>query len=96
MAHYAVTFTSSLSRDSSGYADAADRMFALAAWQPGFLDMESRRDPDGRGVTICYWKSMAAIEAWRDHPEHQAAKKQGLDRWYAEWDVRIEFIPDRG
>ena len=92
---WAVTFSSSLSEDRSGYAEAAERMFALAAGQPGFLHMESHRDADDRGVTICYWASMEAIEAWRDHPEHLAAKAEGRARWYKEWDVRIEFIEAR-
>lgn len=89
---WAVTFTSSLSDDAGDYGTAADRMFALVERQPGFLRVERRRDQQGNGVTICYWSSLEAIEAWRDHPEHQAVKAEGRKRWYADWEVRIEQI----
>jgi len=92
---WVVTFRSRLSSDSADYESAARRIADLAGRQPGFLGMESRRSEDGLGVTVCYWASREAIDAWRDHPDHLAAKEQGRRRWYTEWDVRIEFIADR-
>ncbi len=89
---WAVTFESQLSSDSADYEAASRRIAELAARQPGFLGMDSRREDDGRGVTICYWASRQAIEAWRDHPQHLAAKEQGRRRWYSDWSVRIDFI----
>jgi heme-degrading monooxygenase HmoA len=86
---YAVIFTSRLSRDTAGYADATERMLELCAQQPGFISAESVRDPDGRGITVCTWDSLESIEAWGRHPEHNAAQQEGRARWYDEYDTTI-------
>jgi heme-degrading monooxygenase HmoA len=31
----------------------------------GFIKIESHRENSGKGVTISYWKSIAAIQEWR-------------------------------
>ncbi|WP_318284875.1 antibiotic biosynthesis monooxygenase [Halomonas denitrificans] len=90
-----MTFRSRLSGDSADYEAAARRIAELAARQPGFLGMESERGEDGLGVTVCYWASRDAIDAWREHPEHLAAQEQGRSRWYADWEIDIDFIAGR-
>lgn len=53
---YVVIFVSSRSDDDhEGYAAMANHMERLARAQPGFIEMESVRDPDGAGITVCYW-----------------------------------------
>lgn len=85
---YAVIFSSVLSEDDSGYSEAAERMVALCSRQPGFLEMESVRGDDGHGLTICYWESLEAIEAWRRNAEHAAARAEG-SRWYERYRLTV-------
>ena len=70
--------------DEAGYADAAARMLALAATQPGYLGAESVRDADGFGLTLSYWGSEAAIVAWKHQADH-AAVRAYVDAARAPW-----------
>lgn len=85
----AVIFTSELTDDLDGYAEAGARMEALAATQPGYLAFESARTPGGLGISVSYWRDLACARAWHAHPEHQAAISAGQDRWYAWYTVRV-------
>ena len=86
---YAVVFASTLSADSAGYEAAAARMEELARAQPGFVSIDSVRDADGRGITVCCWESLEAVEAWRTHAEHLAAQRQGRERWYESYELTV-------
>ncbi len=88
--YYAVIFSSRPSPgDGEGYAEMAERMFALAAAQPGYLGVESGRGAEGNGITISYWKHLESIRAWKANVEHLEAQKKGKSLWYAEYKVRI-------
>jgi len=91
--YYAVIFPNRLTgEDLDGYAAMAARMVELAQSQPGYLGMDSARDANGQGITVSYWRDMAAIAAWRDHPEHQLAQAQGRSTWYGEFDLHIAKV----
>jgi heme-degrading monooxygenase HmoA len=91
--YYAVIFTSQRrDNDPAGYADAAERMLALVATQPGFLGVESVRNADGLGITVSYWESEQAIVAWRDNAEHAAARAKGHSTWYAALTTRVARV----
>jgi len=82
--YYAVIFTNRRAPDAPpGYADAADRMEALAKTMPGYLGHDSVRGEDGLGITVSYWRTEEDIARWRAHPDHAAAIKDGRDGWYA-------------
>lgn len=87
--YWAVIFTSTRVPGEDGYAEAAERMLELAAEQPGYLGVESVRGEDGLGITVSYWESTAAIQAWREHPEHRVIQREGRDRWYRTYHVRV-------
>lgn len=90
---YAVIFSSRRQTEpDDGYAETADRMVELARAQPGFLGVESARGPDGFGITVSYWDSEEAIRAWRDHPEHVAARAEGRTHWYESHTTRVARI----
>ncbi len=86
----AVIFTS-LRRadDGAAYAMTAARMSELAEQQPGFLGVESVRDASGFGITISYWKDVAAAAAWKQDFEHLAAQRAGREQWYQQYALRI-------
>ncbi len=90
--YYAVIFTSQRTPGDAGYAEAAERMAALAAQQPGFLGAESVRGADGLGITVSYWRSSADIAAWRRHIEHAATREQGRAQWYSHYELRVAKV----
>ncbi len=88
--YYAVVFTSTLSDDTAGYADMAERMLELAAQQSGFLGVESARE--GLGITVSYWRDLESIRQWKANSEHQSAQKLGREQWYASFKLRIAKV----
>ncbi len=90
--YYAVIFTSRRSDDSDGYDAMAQRMAELAAEQPGYLGIESVRGADGVGITVSYWESEDAIRAWKRNAEHLVAQRQGRERWYKTFKVRVARV----
>jgi heme-degrading monooxygenase HmoA len=56
----------------------ADHMVTLATRQPGFLGLETSRDPAGRRVTVSYWKDIAAIEGWKTAGDRRIHDRFGL------------------
>jgi heme-degrading monooxygenase HmoA len=85
--YYAVIFTSLRNQGDAGYAEMSDRMVELAMQQPGYLGHESARD--GIGITVSYWRSPEDIRNWKMNTEHLMAQKQGREKWYADFKVRI-------
>ena len=91
--YYAVIFTSRRnSHDQAGYEGMAVLMADLAVQQPGYLGMESAREPDGLGITVSYWQSLDDIAAWRRHAEHALARGQGRADWYDAYALRISRV----
>jgi len=90
--YYAVIFSNQRTPGDDGYGATADRMVELAARQPGFLGIESTRDAEGFGITISYWESEAAIAAWRADAEHSDARRDGRERWYEHFELRVAKV----
>ena len=84
--YYAVIFTSIRTQDDNGYGDMADAMVALAAKQPGFLGFETARQETG--ISVSYWASLEAIQAWKNNAEHRLAQKKAK-QWYQQLRVRV-------
>lgn len=84
--YYAVIFTSLRTEGDNGYATAAQRMVELAAAQPGFLGFETARQE--LGISVSYWASLEAIEAWKAQAEHRVAQGRARD-WYRTFRVRV-------
>jgi heme-degrading monooxygenase HmoA len=87
--YYAVVFTSQRAEGENGYGEMAEKMFALAAQQPGFLGAESVRDAQGVGITVSYWSSLEAIRSWKRNEEHLVAQAKGRKSWYRQYKLRI-------
>ena len=73
----------------------ARRMLELAAQQPGFIGVESARNPDGFGITVSYWQSEAAIRQWKMQAEHRAAQGRGRQSWYQDYVVQVAKVERR-
>lgn len=95
--YFAVIFSSVRDpQPGDGYGAMADRMEELARQQPGFLGVESARDPNGFGITVSYWATEAAVAAWGRHAEHLLAQKLGRDRWYLWYALRVARVERAG
>ena len=91
--YYAVIFSNQRTEeDADAYGEAAGRMMALAPDQPGFLGVESVRGADGFGITVSYWVSEDAIEAWKAHAEHTEVRQQGRKSWYQSFALRVAVV----
>jgi heme-degrading monooxygenase HmoA len=79
--------------DHEAYDEMAVNMGALASEQPGYLGIESARDPVTRlGITVSYWQSDDDARRWKQVAEHLAAQRLGRDRWYDRYTVRVATV----
>ena len=90
--YYAVIFTSLRTEGDRGYGNMADRMVELASEQPGFLGVESARNPGGLGITVSYWADEASIAAWKENTSHKIAQETGQRVWYLDYQLRIAKV----
>ncbi|HUJ42003.1 MAG TPA: antibiotic biosynthesis monooxygenase [Opitutaceae bacterium] len=90
--YYAVIFTSRRTAGDHGYGATAARMEELGATYDGFLGIESVRGADGVGITVSYWRDLAAIHAWKNDPAHQQAQRGGRTTWYEGYEIRIARV----
>jgi heme-degrading monooxygenase HmoA len=90
--YYAVIFSSLLRESPDGYSEMAAEMEALARTQPGYLGFESARGADGVGISVSYWATEEHVRAWKAITAHRDAQRQGRDRWYAHYEVRVAKV----
>jgi heme-degrading monooxygenase HmoA len=90
--YYAVIFTSQQNDDHDGYEVMSEKMLSLVSQQTGFLGAESVRGLDQVGITVSYWDSLESIKNWKQNLEHQVAQKNGKERWYKNYRIRIARV----
>lgn len=78
--------------DEEGYVETAERMEALARERPGYLGIESARNPGGLGITVSYWATERDAIAWKGVAEHLVAQRLGRERWYAQYRTRVASV----
>ncbi|MBS1904778.1 MAG: antibiotic biosynthesis monooxygenase [Bacteroidetes bacterium] len=91
---FATIFPSVRKAGDGGYESMSDEIEAMVNEQPGFLGLESVREPNGNGITVCYWKSIDDIKRWKDEALHREAQERGRLEWYAEYGIRIVEIKE--
>ena len=85
-----------------GYRATADRMMELATSRDGFLDVDTVRGADRRGITVSYRRDPEASAAWGADAEHVEVQRRGVAEWYsaytidAGWMVRTAERPPAG
>ena len=89
--YYAVIFSTTLAIDDPAYQETAAQMETLAAQQPGYLGIESVRT-GLQGITVSYWQTQEAIQAWKAQLEHQTVQQRGRDFWYQHYRVRVAKV----
>ena len=68
-------------------------MDQIVSTMPGYITHVSfREESTGRGITVSYFESMAALEHWRDDPAHREAQALGRSNFYEEYEVEVAEI----
>ncbi len=88
---YAVIFTARIREIDDEYFIVANRMRSLATEKYGCIEFECASE-DNREISISYWPSLESIENWKNDPEHIEAQKQGQQRWYSSYQIKIANI----
>jgi heme-degrading monooxygenase HmoA len=73
----------------AAYGPLAARMEELARTQPGFVEVKNFEAADGERVSLVRFADRATHDAWRRHPEHRAAQRQGRRELYAEFSILV-------
>lgn len=86
---YAVIFTSQINLKTNGYEAMARELETLAHKQSGFIRTESARNSQGFGITVSYWKDLAAIAHWKQNVLHRDAQLREKVEWYKSYIIAI-------
>ncbi len=80
------------------FADGKDRYFELAAQlkehlinQPGFISVERFQslNDEKKLLSLSFWDSEEAIINWRGQLDHLQAQKEGRDRLFSAYRIRV-------
>ena len=88
---YAVIFRAELNKIDNAYAEIANRMRELATKEYGCTEFTSCIEGNSE-IAISYQPNKAAIEAWKNNPEHQKAQALGKSKWYKSYQVQVVEI----
>lgn len=71
------------------YEPDAERIAELARAMPGYVEHKTFVADDGERVTVVTFADPDSHRAWRDHPEHRAAQRRGIERYYAQYSIQV-------
>ena len=71
------------------YVALVDRMQQIARTIPGYISHKGFFADDGERVTIVEFEHEEGQKAWRTHPEHVEAQRQGRLKYFAEYDIKV-------
>ena len=71
------------------YVALVDRMVELASAMPGYISHKGFFAEDGERCTIVEFESEETQRAWRMHPEHRDAQRQGREIYYESYSLQI-------
>ncbi len=61
----------------------------LARAMPGFVETKLFVAEDGERATIVTFADPASHQAWRDHPRHRTAQRNGIAEYYSEYSIAV-------
>lgn len=88
---YVVIFRATIRCLDAEYSAVAARMRELALDQFGCIEFHSVSEGLTE-VSLSYWPSENHIRAWKQHPEHLLAQKNGRERWYKAYSVQVAEV----
>ena len=74
------------------YVALVDRMQKIACTIPGYISHKGFWAEDGERVTIVEFEHEEGQRAWRTHPEHIEAQKQGRLKYYEMYDIKVANV----
>lgn len=77
---------------TDAYAEHATRMSDLARQMPGYVEHKIFVAPDGERVTLVTFADQTSHDAWRDHPDHRAAQRAGIERYYDSYSISVGAV----
>lgn len=92
MSQIIVVFRARAAEMDEDYLPTAMRMRDKAIAEYGCTEFVFASTPDGEEIALSYWPDEASIARWRQDLEHQAAQKQGRERWYASYRIEVAGI----
>jgi heme-degrading monooxygenase HmoA len=72
----------------SEYEETGARMAELVSTIPGFLGMEYAETEKGE-LLVARFESHDALQAWRNHPDHEVAQQRGRERFFAHYRIEV-------
>jgi heme-degrading monooxygenase HmoA len=93
MSEIVTVFRSRLRPEASGeYAATSARMDALARAMPGHVDSKTFTAADGERVTVVTFADRASHDAWRLHPDHVEAQREGIEKFYETYAIQVAEV----
>ncbi len=74
------------------YGALAPHIAELARNMPGFVDSKTFTAADGERVTVVTFANQESHNAWRDDPEHVAARARGIDEFYSTYSIQVGSV----
>lgn len=76
------------------YLDMAGKMRPLAESIDGFISVERFQSvtTPGKYLSLSFWRDEAALQAWRNLPQHRTAQSAGRDIMFAGYRLRVAGI----
>ncbi len=77
------------------YAARLGDLVKAAATHAGFISHKTYTAPDGERLTVVEFENEAALNAWRDLPQHREAQHRGRQMFYDDYRTLV-LKPLRG
>jgi heme-degrading monooxygenase HmoA len=74
--------------DRAAYQALNGTMFELVQRIPGFVSVAGYTG-DGEEVGVVRFATLAALRAWREHPEHLVAQERGRAEFYSQYTIEV-------
>jgi heme-degrading monooxygenase HmoA len=65
------------------------QMVALVSQMPGFFSLKDFSAQDGEFLVLAEFDSLASVDAWKAHPEHRVAQRQGREEFFADYRIQV-------
>jgi len=78
----------------AAYLKVAEKISAMLLKQDGFISIERFRsiNEEGKGLSLSFWESEAAIDNWRNQLPHRDGQQKGKDELFSEYRVRVAQV----
>lgn len=75
------------------YLQLAAELKPLLAQFDGFIAIERFQSlTDEKILSLSWWRDEAAVLAWKNNPQHQAAQREGRETLFAGYSLRIATL----